>query len=197
MTKYSLTSLVIILLLATAGGWWYLRKAMSVSEHATTTPAVISDSSNLAPTSDSAKKSPSQAPKQPVMLSQTYKSIITQTGNHRCDYDQLSEQGHTTGVVYIADGNMRAELRLVSGETKIGTLVVYDGRYLYTWKEGLTTGIKTQPASVSELPLIIPADLSSKTVLGSGTNSVSWNCHPWIKDAKILVPPAYVTFNAR
>ena len=187
---------VVALVVIIAGGaWLYSRSTMNVPVDTPTTSPNASPTTvqSPAPTTVSVtKKKPAPTP----VRTQTYKSIITQTGSHQCDYEQVGSSGKTSGVVYIADGKMRAELR-TSDVVDTRSLAVYDGRYLYIWTEGKTTGTRSEPSSVSQLPIVIPTDLNSGKIFGSGTNSISWNCHSWLKDAKLLVPPSYVTFSAR
>jgi hypothetical protein len=128
--------------------------------------------------------------------SRTFHTIFTQSGNHECDYDSVTATGRTSDRVYISGGKMRGEFRTVAGVSAHATMMVFDGYYLYTWTEGTTHGIRSDLTSVSQLPVAIPGDLMSGAVLGAGTNSVGWNCHPWIKDAALLMPPSYVTFSS-
>jgi hypothetical protein len=45
------------------------------------------------------------------------------------------------------------------------------------------------------LPAVIPADLTSASILGTSDDNVGWNCHPWVTDPEIFVIPSYVTFS--
>lgn len=195
MNRYLVLSLVIIVFLA---GWFLSSSwnAQQSDDMASTTAETATTSASTAPTlaaktAAAPTKTTSAAPK---ATGAAYKSVITQTGSHRCDYEQVSQTQRTTGVVYVANGKMRAELRTFGSSVTANSLAVYDGRYLYTWTEGLATGNRTQPSSVAQLPLMLPNDLTSSTILGSSENSVSWNCRTWASDAKLFVPPSYVTF---
>ncbi len=90
---------------------------------------------------------------------------------------------------------MRAEFRTSEALESNNTLMVYDGKYLYVWTEGKTTGTISEPKTIKDLPSLIPEDVSSGRILGSGINNVSWNCHAWSLDSSKLVPPSYVKFN--
>jgi hypothetical protein len=124
----------------------------------------------------------------------TFKSIFSQPGSHVCAFEQVSQASRTSGNVYIADGKMRAEFRTTIGEKKISNMMVYNGGTLYVWVEGTAVGTKSQLKSVSELPFVIPQDLTSGSVLGSGLNSASWDCHDWSKNNTLLAPPTTVKF---
>lgn len=124
----------------------------------------------------------------------TLKSVLTQKGSYQCDYDQVQSTGQSHNVVYLSDGKMRAEFRTASGNTTTANLSVYDGRYLYSWREGMSTGTRTTVTKLSDLPSAIPQDLTSGKIYGTSYDSVGWKCHAWIPDAKILAAPNYVTF---
>ncbi len=121
-------------------------------------------------------------------------SILPQTGNYQCDYEQVTPTVRSTDTVYLSAGRMRGEFRTMTAQGTLATLMIYDAPYLYTWTEGKTTGTRSQPKSISDLPSIIPKDLITAKVLGEGLNNASWMCHAWIRDLKLLTPPSYVTF---
>jgi hypothetical protein len=124
----------------------------------------------------------------------TFKSIFNQQGSHKCTFEQMSQESKTNGLVYIADGKMRGEFRTVTAYKTTVSLMVYNTGILYSWTEGMGVGTKGPLNSVSELPFVIPEDLTSGKVLGTGTNGVSWVCHDWSKDNTLLTPPSFVKF---
>lgn len=161
----------------------------------------VNNSSNTSTTTDTSQTSKSStlatkpktttpAPGMKVSLG----GIFDEPGNYQCDYDQATQQSRSSSVIYVSHGRMRGEFRTSAGLNSTATLLVYDGTYLYVWTEGKTTGVRTQPKTIADLPALIPEDVTSGRVLGSGINNVSWNCHPWSKDESKLVKPSYVTF---
>ena len=120
--------------------------------------------------------------------------IFAEKGNYQCDYEQVSQQTRSSSVVYISNGKMRGEFRTSTALESTATMVVYDGSYLYVWTEGKSTGTVSQPKTISELPGIIPEDVSSGKILGSSSNNVSWNCHAWSVKPALLAKPSYVSF---
>jgi hypothetical protein len=72
--------------------------------------------------------------------------------------------------------------------------MVYNGGVLYVWQEGAKTGSKSTLSAASDLPVVLPTDLTSGKVIGSGLNSVGWDCHDWNKDPTLLEPPSYIKF---
>jgi hypothetical protein len=126
----------------------------------------------------------------------TLKSVLSINGSHECRYEQVSQSQTSTNLIYIADNKLRAEFRtkFSSGNSTL-TMMVYDGQYMYVWTEGMATGIKTQPKSIADLPDVIPQDITSGKILGTSSNSVSYDCHAWSKVGSMLVKPSYVKFN--
>jgi len=125
----------------------------------------------------------------------TFHSIFTQSGNHECTYELVDATSRNSSVIYIADGKMRGEFRTTTGGKASANLMIYSGGFLYSWKEGATTGKKTSIKSLADLPAIIPQDITSGAIFGTSADNVSWNCHDWNKDAKLLTLPTYVTFS--
>lgn len=120
--------------------------------------------------------------------------IFSIKGNYQCDYEAVSPQGRASNVVYLSDGKMRGEFRTTGAFATNNNITVYDGKYLYVWTEGFSTGKVTEPKTLADLPGIIPQDVSSGRILGTSANNVSWNCHAWLRDASKLTRPSYVTF---
>lgn len=135
-------------------------------------------------------KTPAPAPGMKVSLG----GIFAEQGNYQCDYEKVTQDSRSSSVIYVSNGRMRGEFRTSAGLNSTATLLVYDGSYLYVWTEGKSTGVRTQPKTIADLPSLIPEDVSSGRILGSGINNVSWNCHAWSKDESKLVKPSYVTF---
>jgi hypothetical protein len=124
----------------------------------------------------------------------TLGGIFDEPGAYECDYEAVSQQSRSTNVVYIADGKLRAEFRTQTATSSTLSMSVYDGSNLYVWVEGQPTGKISQPKTIADLPAAIPTDITSGRILGSGLDSVGWNCHAWSKDPAKLVKPSYVTF---
>lgn len=126
----------------------------------------------------------------------SFKSLIALKGNHECKYEQVSGGSRSTNVIYLSDGKLRGEFRTtLANGTSLANLMVYDGVNLYVWKEGMSTGVRTQPKTIAELPDVIPTDITSAAVFGTSLDNVSWDCHAWSAKPSLLVKPSYVKFN--
>lgn len=184
MKQSTIIGIVIVVAAAALGIWYFSYSNAGTgaqNETATTTAATDNTGTQTVPAAGSS----------------TFRSIFTQDGNTQCDYTQTSTGMQGTSVIYIADGKMRGEFRTTTNGIVKATLMIYSGGYLYSWKEGATVGTKSSIKTLADLPEVIPSDLTSGAVLGTGSNNVGWNCHSWAKDVKLFALPTYVTFSAR
>ncbi len=182
----------IVAVIIVALGVWYF-SSMNTSPAAATQETTIATSTASTTVSTSSATSATSAPV-PVAAKSAFKSIFTQSGNHECTYQQVGASTQTTSVIYISGGKMRGEFR-TTGTITEADLMIYNGGYLYSWKEGATTGTRTSIKSLADLPQVIPQNLTSGAVFGSSADSVSWDCHSWLTDPSVFVLPAYVKFS--
>ena len=133
-------------------------------------------------------------PAKPVVSkpTETFTNLLPKLGNYQCDYEEVTQTTRSSNTVYLSEGKMRAEFRSRTATGSTNSIMVYDGVNLYSWTEGKTAGTVIQPKSLSDFPAIIPRDIVAAKVLGSGLFNASWNCHPWSKDATLLVKPSYL-----
>jgi len=180
-------AIVVIIIILLGLGWWAFytpdTDTMIPSTTSTSTTVGGTDSSGTGTnTAGGAATSPN-----------TFKSIITQKGSYQCTYNQATQAGQTTSTIYIADGMLRGEFRDIDA---VGNMMIYNKGTLYVWQEGKTTGTKTQISALAQLPAVIPRDLTSGSSLGSGINSVGWDCHQWTMKASLFTPSTAIKFTA-
>ena len=189
MNRNTIIWSVIVLIIIIAGIWYFAGgtsvntglNATSTTATSTTTGTTSGSTGTTSGTSGATKSS--------------FKSIFTQSGNYECDYSTASTSAQSSSVIYIADGKMRGEFRTTAGNgTTNADLMIYTGGYLYSCKEGSSTGKKASIKTLADLPAVIPSDLTSGAIFGTSDNNVGWNCHPWAKDTKLFTLPTYVTF---
>lgn len=188
MTRNYLIGGIIIIVLIILGLWY----ASSMNGPISTPTGTVATTTA---TSTPATTTPAiTTPTQPVTATPSpFKSIFTQSGSHECTYQQVGASTQSTSVVYISGGKMRGEFR-TTGSTMSANLMIYSGGYLYTWKEGTTAGKRTSISSLSQLPYVIPNDLTSGAVFGTSGDNVSWDCHDWLTDNSVFTIPAAVKF---
>lgn len=180
--KNFLIGLVVVVLIF-FGIWLF--KSKNNSSSSVSNNSVTTETPTPSPT-------PSVTPTTPVK-SATFTSILPQQGNYECNYESVTQSTRSTNVIYLSKGKMRGEFRSTNGQgIATASIMVYDGRYLYSWTEGKSTGTVSEPKSISELPALIPRDIAQSKVLGSGLYSVSWACHQWIAVPSLLAKPSYL-----
>jgi uncharacterized protein YxeA len=184
MNKNTLIGVIVVVILIVLGIWYFSSSNMGSNIYTQQNPTTtVSSSTTTTPANTTASKT------------NTFKSIFSQSGSHQCSYEQVggtSERG--SSVIYIADGQMRGEFRTTTTSGNSANLMIYNGGYLYSWKEGSTVGTKSSIKSLADLPKIIPTDLTSGAIFGVSDTNISWDCHDWIKDPKLFFIPAYVKF---
>jgi len=186
MNRNTVIGGIIVIIIVILGIWYFstMNAGVAVPETATTTSTGTTGTGAAGTTGAATPSNPS-----------TFHSIFTQSGNHECTYQQVGTDTKSTSVVYIADGKMRGEFR-TTGAVTTADLMIYNGGFLYAWKEGATTGKKTSISSLADLPAAIPQDLTSGAIFGVSADNVSWDCHDWAKDSTLFNLPTYVTFSS-
>jgi hypothetical protein len=186
--------LVLVVLAVIAFGVWFFTNGPSSPDSSTASSTAQSPTTTSAAPAGG-KATTAKTATKGIPNSTTYKSLLTQTGSYECDYSGVTASGQTSNVIYIYGGKMRGEFRTTSSGNTSANLFVYDGRYMYQWKEGSSEGTRTVLTSLSQLPLIIPRDLTSGSIIGNSYTSVGWQCHTWLTNKSLLTPPSYVTFS--
>jgi len=183
MSKNFVITGIVIIVLVGLGIWYFSSSNVSLNTtnpYGAATTSVSTTSTSTATTSHT----------------NTFHSIFTQTGNYECSYESVGGTSvRSSSVIYIADGKMRGEFRTTTNTVTSANFMIYNGGYLYAWKEGATVGTKTTIKTLADLPAIIPTDLTSGKILGVSDNNVSWDCHNWAKDDSVFVIPSYVKFS--
>lgn len=190
--KNTLIGLVAVLVLVSLGFFIGSKKSSDRELNIATTTPNVTSGINTQKTTTQPKTSSIAVVKSTTPLAT---NLFPQKGSYECKYEQATPVGRSTNTIYIADGKLRAEFRSMDAQG-FGTLsmMVYDGAYLYSWIEGQGVGKVTRPASLKDIPVVVPADIHEGKVLGSGIDNVSWDCHAWSKTTSLLNKPSYVKF---
>lgn len=183
--KNLIVGFIIVLLLVL--GFWM---AKSGQKNAVIIAENTINTSITTPTATPTPTSSTKTAVKPV----SFTNVLPQKGNHECNYEEVTQSSRSSHTIYLSDGKMRGEFRTSTAYGGTSNIMVYDGSYLYSWVEGQNFGVRSQPQSAADFPSIIPKDILSATVLGSGLNSASWSCHAWSKVPSMLAKPTYVKF---
>ncbi|MFZ2621066.1 MAG: hypothetical protein WAX85_01010 [Minisyncoccia bacterium] len=188
MNKNTWIGIVVVLVLIILGWMFYSPKSGEA-------PVIETPSTVTTETKTNTILNTTTTPKPAPKVTNTFPAIFTQAGSHECTYEQTSQSSKSKNTVYIADGKMRGEFRTTDSTGKTtASMMVYNSGVLYLWTEGKGVGVRSTLKSVSDLPVAIPQDLTSGSVLSNGQNIVGWICHDWAKNNSLLAPPSYVKF---
>jgi hypothetical protein len=186
--KKIIIGLVVVVVLVFIGFFMGAKKGGENNNVATTTP----DSSSVGNVvvNSGGTKTTQIKPTTPLVT-----NLFPQKGSYECKYEQITQTGRSTDTLYISGGKIRNEFRSMDAQG-MGTLnmVVYDGKYLYSWIEGQSKGTVSEPRSLKDIPVVVPTDIHEGKVLGSGINNVSWDCHAWSPVSSLLAKPTYLKF---
>lgn len=180
-------TIIVIIIILLGLGWWVFYTPKTVTMPVgTNTPTAIGDTNSPSTSTNTTTGGIATKPK-------TFQSIITQKGSYKCTYNKVTQAGQTISTIYISEGKLRGEFRDIDA---VGNMMIYNGGTLYIWQEGKTVGTKLQISTIAQLPAVIPKDLTSASSLGSGINSVGWDCHQSTNPASLFVPSTAIKFTA-
>ena len=94
-----------------------------------------------------------------------------------------------SGTMYVAYGQMRANLTSSASGAVVNTTMIGDGAYLYAWTNGAAKGLRV---------LAAPSGNGSAIAVAGGFDpavNLSFACNPWIQTPGMFTPPSSVTFS--
>lgn len=192
------TKLIALGVVVVLGLWWLFGSTITPTPTTPTTDNMATTTATTTPQTPT-KTQPEKPKPTPITSSvpATRKPLLPFLSNSqstKCTYETVSGSSRTSSILYMSKGVLRGEFRTWSGDTASSDMVHYDGAYVYTWKEGMSSGTKRIVSTLSDLPALIPRDLTSGSVLGTATNNASWDCHQWIVEKAKMTLPSYVSF---
>ncbi len=177
------------------GMWQYLSRSDTQL-----TPAPVETATSTVSTTTAPQQTTTSQPKKTVTtptVPATRKPLLlflSGTQSTKCSYETVTDAARTSSVLFMSKGVLRGEFRTWNATSASTDFVHYDGSYVYTWKEGTSSGTKRVVATLADLPALIPRDLTGGSVLGTATNNASWDCHQWIVESAKMTLPTYVSF---
>ena len=97
----------------------------------------------------------------------------------------------TKATVFAAGGKVRGDFHAKSADgDNVDSFIIDTGVNAYAWTQGSTTGYKSASGNLDAFPKSITGGIS----LGSASDNIGWDCHPWIVDATKFTVPTYVKF---
>lgn len=156
----------IVALAVLGGGAWY------VSTHPMT-PSTGSEQTQSAPTGDSGTT--------------TFAALAELPGARSCDVTVNTAVAEATGVIYVADGKIRADITAKPAglATTITAHIIRADGYVYNWTDMVPQGVRVSVAASGEVAASQGFDLNT---------NVAYDCTPWSVDESKFVVPANITF---
>ena len=117
--------------------------------------------------------------------------LITRGGSYKCTFDQTNDISHTTGIVFISDKHIRGDfdtrVKVLSVDTSIGSHMISDGDFIYTWSGEMPTGFK--------LPVDIKTSAATPNSQSFDYNQkLDYNCTSWTIDPDKFILPSGIEF---
>lgn len=120
----------------------------------------------------------------------TLKEILALEKTQVCDVSFIAQDLQNKATIYLSGKRMRADYFAKINDKEVSSHIINDGKYLYTWADGTTVGVKFS-ADVNEnlgnenkdsIPSIDPDE------------KYTFNCKPWVAIETLLNSPSNISF---
>ena len=119
----------------------------------------------------------------------TLRELLSVDQSQVCTFSQLADEFTTTGMVYVADGQMRTDFEAeVASTTQNGHVIVKSGQ-VYVWLEDDTKGM----TMALDLSTTTESNLRSSPVNLDDEN-VTYSCEDWSTDSAVFELPGNIEF---
>lgn len=126
----------------------------------------------------------------------TLKSLLLSGKPQKCTYSAVTDSVSVTGVVYVANSNLRGDYFSASGEMKTGGHVIVSGQYSYVWtdnsKQGFKVAVDLQQEQLSGTSSADKVDSQTLDL----SQKLNYSCQNWTVNESVFVPPSDITFSA-
>jgi hypothetical protein len=114
-------------------------------------------------------------------------------GTSKCTVSNSVENSESSGTVYIADGKMRGDFKIVtkSPASTIESHMISDGEFIYTWSDAMPQGVKL---AVSAANMTGQPNAPQQDQVEMYNAALEYDCDSWSADASQFELPAGVTF---
>ncbi len=106
-----------------------------------------------------------------------------------CTIETTNLSVRRSGTMYVADGKMRVDFSGYANGLFTKTSMIDDGKYLYVWADGASTGLK----------LLAASSASGSAIASHGgidlATPFTFACASWATDARVFAPPTSVSFS--
>ena len=124
------------------------------------------------------------------------KDLMTAGKTQKCIFSASSDSGSNQGSVYFDNGKMRGDFTATVNGKAVGSHMINDGTYMYTWSDEQKAGAKISIDSMAKMQANMPAPTGHAMVkAGVDQNAkYSYNCSSWSADTAQFSAPADINF---
>lgn len=127
------------------------------------------------------------------------KDLLTKASPTKCTVSSINDNSETSGVVYIANGNMRGDFTTtMKGTPAEGKVVVahmiIDKDASYMWSDDPTMKMGIKMAKKDMLDTQASAGTPSKQASIDVNQQSDYDCSSWSADNSVFVPPTTIEF---
>lgn len=120
------------------------------------------------------------------------KELVSLGKSLQCTFESNTEFAKTSGVVYVADGKVRGNFRVIVsslGNKSFDAYMIADNSYTYVWSTLTKSGFKS------------PIQKEIQTQPGQEgvdyNQVLTYTCTPWQTDQTLFSPPSDVIFEVK
>ncbi len=118
----------------------------------------------------------------------TLKAIMARGGSEKCTVNDITNAGSVTGTAFVSAGRVRVDYLVSSTNGPSNAHMLLISPDVYVWKDGMTTGNKTN-TSASTLIAAKP-EVDGLSI----DKALDYKCETWSTDPSKFVLPGSVTF---
>ena len=125
---------------------------------------------------------------------ETIVGLLSKGENAKCTFSADTEEGNSSGTIYISGENARVEFEVNIEDDRTSTNIIRSGDTFYMWGDTLETGI------IMEMDINEWAEVSNEAQSGDSAATIDPNaqvdfqCSDWTVDSALFSPPEDIEF---
>lgn len=117
-------------------------------------------------------------------------SLLMMGGSQKCTYSAEISGVTTSGTIYVNNGNMRADSKVVMQDKDVDSHIILLKDTSYVWGAGMAQGFTMDIKKFKEQGVKQPTSAQSFDM----KKEINYSCQPWSYDATVFALPANITF---
>jgi hypothetical protein len=120
--------------------------------------------------------------------------LLSKNENTKCTFSSSTDEGETSGTVYVSGDKAKVELETTTGKEKTTIYTIRQGDTFYMWGDSLPTGMK-MTMNVDEWAQKAKQPQTKEALSTFDPNSdVDFKCSAWTVDPSLFIAPTNVKF---